>query len=127
MNLLLDTPILLAVLDERTGSPPVAVRKLVESGTGSFHVSVASFWELAIKHRLGKLELSGSLDVLPALVSAAGIAILNVTAPHVLHAVSPEPATRDPFDRLLLAQCDVEGLMLVTLDGALAGHRLAAR
>lgn len=126
MSLLLDTHILLAVLDERTGLLPVAVRKLVESGTGSFQVSVASLWEIAIKHRLGKLELASSLDLLPALVSAAGVAILNVTASHVLHAVSPEPDTRDPFDRLLLAQCEVEGLRLVTLDSALVGHRLAA-
>ena len=39
--------------------------------------------------------------------------------------LKPEPQTRDPFDRLLLAQCAVEGLRLVTRDRALAKHRLS--
>ena len=39
----------------------------------------------------------------------------------------PEPQTRDPFDRLLLGQCQVENLRLVTLDRALAAHPLAWR
>ncbi len=45
---------------------------------------------------------------------------------HAIAEVLPEPATRDPFDRLLLAQCLVEGLRLVTVDRALVGHPLAA-
>lgn len=46
---------------------------------------------------------------------------------HVLTAPEPEPATRDPFDRLLLAQCSVENLRLVTLDRALGSHALTWR
>ena len=41
--------------------------------------------------------------------------------------VEPEPLTRDPFDRLLLAQCQIEGLRLVTIDRALVSHAMAAK
>jgi PIN domain nuclease of toxin-antitoxin system len=47
--------------------------------------------------------------------------------PHVITLVLPEPPTRDPFDRLLLAQAQVEGLQLVTIDRALIDHPLAYR
>lgn len=53
---------------------------------------------------------------------AAGFVILPITAQHALADVEPVPPTRDPFDRLLRAQCAVEGLSLLTLDGALRIH-----
>ena len=45
---------------------------------------------------------------------------------HALTSVEPEPMTRDLFDRMLLAQCQVEGLRFVTIDRALVAHPLAA-
>jgi PIN domain nuclease of toxin-antitoxin system len=88
------------------------------------HVSVASLWEIAIKFRLGKLALEVQL---PELVENLGLVLLAIEASHVLAAVDPEPATRDPFDRLLLAQCAVENLHLVTIDRHLTAHPLAWR
>jgi PIN domain nuclease of toxin-antitoxin system len=52
---------------------------------------------------------------------------LNVDHRHAVEALEELPPTRDPFDRLLLAQCQVEGMRLVTLDRALARHPLAWR
>jgi PIN domain nuclease of toxin-antitoxin system len=46
---------------------------------------------------------------------------------HALASVEPEPATRDPFDRMLVAQCQIEGLRLLTIDRALVSHPLAAK
>ena len=43
----------------------------------------------------------------------------------MLSSVDPDPETKDPFDRMLLAQCAVENLALMTFDGALKGHPLA--
>jgi PIN domain nuclease of toxin-antitoxin system len=63
---------------------------------------------------------------LPELIRALGIDLVPINEHHALAAVEPEPATRDPFDRLLLSQCQVEGLRLVTIDRALIDHRLAA-
>lgn len=90
-------------------------------------VSTASLWEIAIKARLGKLEPGMPLSVLPRAIAAMGFAVLPITAPHVLADLTPLPGTRDPFDRLLLAQCIVEDRRLVTLDHALADHPFAAR
>jgi PIN domain nuclease of toxin-antitoxin system len=90
-------------------------------------VSVASLWEMAIKSRLGKLDVGLPLHSLPGYLRASGISVLPVTADHAFCAVEPTPPTRDPFDRLLLAVCEVEGLRLVTVDRALSGHPLALR
>lgn len=56
-----------------------------------------------------------------------GLALLPIDHRYALAAVNPEPATRDPFDRLLLGQCAVEGMRLVTRDRALALHPYAWR
>jgi PIN domain nuclease of toxin-antitoxin system len=54
-----------------------------------------------------------------------GIARVPIGERHVLAELQDQPETRDPFDRLLLAQCQIEGLRLVTLDRALVAHALA--
>ncbi len=87
----------------------------------------ASLWEIAIKWRLGKLQLSGDLERLPDILTSGGLEIIPINERHVLVTVQPEPMTRDPFDRLLLAQCSVEELRLVTVDRALISHTLAIR
>jgi len=58
-------------------------------------------------------------------LEAVGISILSIEISHVISATHPEPETRDPFDRLLLAQCQVEGMKLVTVDRLLRQHPLA--
>ena len=101
MRLLLDTHILLAVIENRVAEFGSHVQSLLKNEDAEFLVSVASLWEIAIKWRLGKLELAINLETLPEL--------------------------RDPFDRLLLAQCKIEALRLLTVDRALLDHPLAAR
>lgn len=90
-------------------------------------VSAASLWEIAIKVRLAKLVLGGRLADLPDLLSSLDLAVAQIDARHALANVTPEPPTRDPFDRELLAQCQAEGLRLVTVDRALVNHPLAWR
>ncbi len=90
-------------------------------------VSAASLWEIAIKVRLAKLSLGGNLADLPDLLNSLGVPVLPIDDRHALASVTPEPPTRDPFDRMLLAQCQVEGLRLVTVDRALVDHPLAWR
>jgi PIN domain nuclease of toxin-antitoxin system len=127
MRLLLDTHILLALIERRTASLPSDVEVLLNNPNNEYHLSVASLWEIAIKWRLGKLKLSPSLSSLPELINGLGIQIIAIKEHHALAAVEPEPKTRDPFDRMLLAQCQVEDMRLVTIDRALASHRLAAK
>ena len=63
-------------------------------------------------------------DVEPQLLDSLGVRIVPIDERHALAA---EPTTCDPFDRMLLAQCQIEDLRLVTLDRALVSHPLAAR
>lgn len=85
-------------------------------------MSAASLWEIAIKSRLGKLRLAPTLDALPELLEGLGIGILPITEQHAVASVQPDPKTRDPFDRMLLAQCQIEGMRLLTQDCALIDH-----
>jgi PIN domain nuclease of toxin-antitoxin system len=127
MRLLLDTHVFLALIGPGVASLPAKVAALLEDGGNEHHFSAASLWEIAIKCRLGKLRLTVELPALPKLLGGLGIKIVSIDERHALASVEPEPMTRDPFDRMLLAQCQVEGLRLVTVDRALASNPLAAR
>lgn len=127
MRLLLDTHVLLAIFDGRVSGLGGRMAPVLESGDHDCFASVASLWEISIKWRLGKLQLNLPPERLPELIGALGLAVLPIAAKHVLKHVEPEPATRDPFDRLLLAVCETENLRFVTIDRALVDHPLAVR
>jgi PIN domain nuclease of toxin-antitoxin system len=124
MRILLDTHVALHFL-----RPALAMqcreigRRLTDPSTIGF-VSVASLWEIAIKTRLGKLDAGVPLQDIAGYLEAIGLSILPIEVEHVITATYPEPESRDPFDRLLLAQCQVENLKLATLDRALVKHPL---
>lgn len=125
MRVLLDTHVALALLRQTLAKQyPEITHRLADPATVGF-VSVASLWETAIKSRLGKLDPGMPLQDIAGYLEAVGLSILPIEANHVIIAADPEPETRDPFDRLLLAQCQVENLKLATLDGALLKHPLA--
>ena len=65
---------------------------------------------------MGKVTLTPKLSALPELLHDLGIQIVPINEHHALAVVDPEPVTRDPFDRMLLAQCQIENLRLVSLD-----------
>lgn len=76
-------------------------------------VSAASAWEAAIKISLGRLDLP---DTIEAGVTASGFEKLLITFSHAERAAGLPPHHRDPFDRMLVAQAQAEGLTLVTHD-----------
>ncbi|HEX3939782.1 MAG TPA: type II toxin-antitoxin system VapC family toxin [Xanthobacteraceae bacterium] len=125
MRLLFDTHILIILarheLDRLSGSMALAVT----STENVAFASAASLWEIAIKTRLGKIEPGLPLEELPDYLQEIGLYLLVVNHRHAVRSLDPEPATRDPFDRLLLAQCAVEQLRLVTIDRVLSRHPLA--
>ena len=83
-------------------------------------VSAASAWELATKVRLGKLEIAQKLlSELPDVLASQGFELLPIQFSHGLRAGGYPQAHRDPFDRLLAAQAELEGLSLVSLDPTL--------
>ncbi len=125
MKLLLDTHIVLAIINDGLAELPVAHRAVILSERNELYCSTASLWEIAIKSRLGKLRLACDLTDLADICRAFNLNVFAIAPDHVLHNVSPEPPTRDPFDRLLLAQAACEQMRLVTLDGSLRTHPLA--
>jgi PIN domain nuclease of toxin-antitoxin system len=125
MRVLLDTQcwLWMAAAPERL-SPPA--RALVESASTDVLVSAASAWEIAIKHALGKLRLpEPPARYVPSRLVALGATPLPVSIEHAL-AVSALPAGhRDPFDRLLVAQAQIEDVPIVTADPVMARYDVA--
>lgn len=81
------------------------------------HVSAASVWEISIKHAAGRLVFP--LELLEEALVDMQASSLPITAAHAA-AVGQLPAHhRDPFDRMLIAQARVEGLVLMTEDAAM--------
>lgn len=127
MTLLLDTHVVLAMVEERTEELPPEVRGVLDSTQIAVWVSVTSLWEIAIKARIGKLPLATPLVRWPDALLLLGAQLMDIKFPHITAEIGPEPATNDPFDRLLLSVCAAEKLRLLTLARALVGHPLAWR
>lgn len=127
MRLLLDTHIALAVLHHDVDYYGDAVERLINAVEHEKIVSVVSLWEAAIKHRLGKLTLQVPVNSISSFFQSLGYDILNIDQRHAVENLQVAAGTRDPFDNMLLAQCQIEGLRLVTVDRALTAHPLAWR
>jgi PIN domain nuclease of toxin-antitoxin system len=116
MNLLLDTHVFLWWLEHHPRLPQSAIQAIGHS-ENEVHVSAASLWEIATKHRLGKLPLPcASPEALPALVLAEQMTLLPMLPTHAVLAGSWSQTHRDPFDRMLAAQAKLEKLALVSAD-----------
>lgn len=121
MNLLLDTHVALWAI---TDSPKLRedARNLIASPKTTVWVSVASIWEIAIKHGLGRGDMPVSGQDALCYFTDSGYRLLNIGAEHVV-ATSDLPAHhQDPFDRLLVAQALVEPMRLMTRDQTVARY-----
>jgi PIN domain nuclease of toxin-antitoxin system len=112
------------VLWAALGTSPLApaTRTALESAD-SVTISAVSAWEIALKQNLGKLRLQVS-DVLGEL-EGSGYALIPVTPRHAWHGGSLPLHHRDPFDRLLVAQAQLDGYTIVTRDPAIARYQVA--
>ncbi|MGH7657961.1 MAG: type II toxin-antitoxin system VapC family toxin [Gemmatimonadales bacterium] len=122
MRLLLDTQVWLWMLSapERLSRKN---RKLVVSADTELMLSAASAWEIAIKYGLGKLKLPEEPgDYIPRLMTLTGITPLPVHHRHALHVATLPQHHRDPFDRLLVAQAQLERLPILTADRGLGSY-----
>lgn len=116
MRALIDTHCWLWALSEpsRLGS---AARDLIESGENDVVFSAVSAWEIAIKSSLGKLKLPESpADFVTSRLARHRMTALPIYHTHALHVTTLPLLHRDPFDRLLIAQCQIEQLPLLTAD-----------
>lgn len=122
MQLLLDTHTLLWSLAE-PDRLPLAARRLVANDGNEIHVSAVSIFEIASRNSTSRRRRPAiSAERTATLAMEAGFIMLSLRAEHAIAVETIAPFHSDPFDRLLLAQAQVEGLQLLTHDESLAGY-----
>lgn len=127
MKILLDTHIALwAVAD--TGKLSGEVIKLLESNDNEVFYSVASVWEVAIKHKIRPEQMPVPEEAFARLCQKTGFVQLPIKDMHVFLLKTLErpvtaPKHNDPFDRLLIAQAKYENLKLVTHDSLIPYYK----
>jgi len=98
-----------------------AVRSVISDAGNQVLVSAASVWELSLKHHQGKLpELASAIADLPGLLQADGFEALPISLAHGIRAGGYSQPHRDPFDRMLAAQAELDRLVLLTADPQLS-------
>jgi PIN domain nuclease of toxin-antitoxin system len=117
MRLLLDTHLLLWALSEPT--------RIGREGLGlidraEVSISVASIWEISIKSAQGKLKINP--EAILKAVEPAGFSMLSIKGEHAARVFDLDMHHNDPFDRLLVAQAQLESMTLLTNDETLAAY-----
>jgi PIN domain nuclease of toxin-antitoxin system len=115
VNLLLDTQVFLWLQSDpdRLGTLAPTLR----DRSNSLFLSAASSWEIAIKVGIGKLNLPVPPgEYVPSRMRTSGVEGIGIEHSHALKVADLPSHHRDPFDRLLIAQSELEGLTLVSAD-----------
>lgn len=121
MKLLLDTHLLLWAAAE-PDRLPAAARMLIDDSGNELHFSAASLWEVASKASLGRADFTAEAAVLRRGLLDNGYLELPVASDHAVATATLPAIHRDPFDRMLVAQAQVEGITLLTSDPVVASY-----
>lgn len=124
MKVLIDTHVFLWFM-EGVRLKQNAVDFLKDTTNNEVLVSAATAWEISIKYGVGKLRLPAVPEIwFPDRVRRAGFTQLPIKIQHVLRVHNLPPLHRDPFDRLLVSQADVENLTIITEDRNFAKYQV---
>ncbi len=115
MDILIDTHAVIWFITNDSNLPKKA-KIIIENTSNNCYVSIASFWEMAIKNSLGRLELNGSLEKVFEIVENSGLSILRITIGHILQLSRLEFHHQDPFDRIIIAQGIDSNLVILSKD-----------
>ena len=116
MKVLLDTQCWLWWFSQPERLSEEAINQIADE-TNQVWFSVASVWEIGIKVSIGKLPLPEKIDdYISTRMIQLGARSLEITASHALQASALPLFHRDPFDRMLIAQSQIEGMTLVSAD-----------
>lgn len=121
MNLLLDTHVALWAIADSPKLPKRA-RELLELPEAVVWISVASVWEIAIKHALGRGDMPVSSQDAVSYFRESGYRFLAIEPEHAVAVETLPTHHQDPFDRILIAQAVVEPMRLVTHDSIVASY-----
>lgn len=127
MNYLLDTHLLLWAAGEEEGGVSTdglsdAARRLMADLGNTLHFSAASIWEVAIKGGLGRSDFKADARLLRRALLDNGYIEQPITSEHAAAVGDLPPLHKDPFDRLLVVQAQVEGLTLLTSDARVGAY-----
>ena len=121
MKLLLDTHLLLWVASDPARLSPEA-RRWIGDPEHELLFSTASLWEVVIKRSLARADFKVDVRILRRGLLDNGYGELPILSDHVVAIESLPPIHRDPFDRVLVAQANVEGITLLTTDSVVAKY-----
>lgn len=124
MKLLLDTHILLWTAGQAENLSRQA-RGLLNDPQNALVFSVVSLWEIAVKRSIGRANFQVDVRLLRRGLLDNGYEELAILSAHALAIDSLPPLHKDPFDRMLVAQAQVEGITLLTADAQLARYPVA--
>jgi PIN domain nuclease of toxin-antitoxin system len=97
-------------------------RAIIEDGEQKLFVSAASAWEISTKHRIGKLpKAAEAVDRFEELLRQARMESLAISMQHGLLAGSLVSEHRDPFDRMIVTQAQLENLAVISADPVFKG------
>lgn len=122
MKLLLDTHIVLWWLDDDPKLPKAAL-DAIRTERHQVFISAASAWEMSVKRALGKLRGPSDLE---SVLELRDVLPLDVSIPHAVAAGTLPRHHADPFDRMLVAQAQIEELTLVTVDPVFSRYDVRA-
>lgn len=121
MKLLIDTHLLIWAAAGMEHVPREA-RALMADAEAELYFSVASLWEIAIKRSLGRADFQIDARVLRRGLIDNGYREMAILSAHVVAVDTLPPIHKDPFDRLLIIQAQIEGITLLTNDVLLARY-----
>lgn len=121
MVLLLDTHVLLWAAGHPDKLSDEA-RTMITESRNTLWFSAASLWEIAIKHGLGRRDFRVDPHLLRRGLVESGYTELPITSEHAMATAHLPPIHKDPFDRVLIAQAESEGALLLTSDEVLARY-----
>lgn len=118
MDILLDTHVFIWFSQDFSELSEKA-KYIIRDPENPCYVSIVTFWEMAIKISLDRLEVKYPLTEVLDICSDNGIKLLPLKFAHVLRIRNLPLHHKDPFDRMLIAQCQVENISLITKDETL--------
>lgn len=104
---------------------PDHIRSIISNSNNDLFLSAASCWEMTIKAQLGKLKLPDKPErYIPEQMAVNTVQGLPIQITHALHIYNPPCHHRDPFDRMIVAQSQVERLPIITSDPLIAKYKV---
>ena len=124
MDLLIDTHAVIWFITD-DNKLPVNIRQLIEDKSNNCYISIASYWEIAIKSSLGRLDLNSNLSEIFRIIEDSGFEILPITIKHILENANLKFHHQDPFDRIIIAQAIIEELSVISKDNEFEKYEIS--